>query len=56
MKPLLKKSSRPASRASLGQRKLDQLVKQILAGKVSIHAATLIKDAELRLPHRRLVE
>jgi hypothetical protein len=46
------RSSRPASH----RRRLERLLKQILAGKVSIHSAAELANELTALPYRRVVE
>lgn len=48
----LSRVSRPASHP----RRLERLLKKILAGKVSIHAASQMAEEFTALPYRRVVE
>lgn len=46
------RSSRPASH----RRRLERLLKKVLAGKVSIHAAAQMAEEFTAMPYRRIVE
>lgn len=50
------KSKRPADRRERNQRKQERLLKQVLAGKISIYALAALEGGGLRLPYRRVVE
>lgn len=51
-----KKPRRRNSRPESHRRRLERLLKQILAGKVSIHAAAEMASESPPVPYRRVVE